>query len=195
MHLLRYATLVAFSAATLIASDDALQRFHGTYRGMKTISFSFTGGGVSAGKMVAKRGGMYRVTIGDRTVVSNGKMVWNATSSTKTVIISDYKPSSAEVSIERVFFDVMSVYRSTITSQAGGTINVRLDAPGPQAQIAGITSVDLTCDTKLVVKKVRIASNGAISEFTISKLSINPHISDRTFTYDVPRGWQSLDIR
>ena len=42
MNFFRYAALAAFSATTLFASDDVLQRFHGTYRGLRTISFSFT---------------------------------------------------------------------------------------------------------------------------------------------------------
>jgi len=191
----RFIALVAFSATTLYASDDVLQKFHGAYRGLRTISFTFSGGGTSAGKMIAKRGGQYRVVLGDRTVVSNGAVVWNAAASTKTVIVSDYKPSSTDVSIERVFFDVMSVYRSSVLSSNNGVTVIRLEAPNAQAQIAGITKVDLTCNSTLVVSRVSITSQGSSSTFTISKVSINGKVPESTFTYNVPKGWQIVDIR
>lgn len=195
MNFFRYAALAAFSATTLFASDDVLQRFHRTYRGLRTISFSFTGGGASSGTMIAKRGGSYRVSMGDRTVVSNGSLVWNATASTKTVIVSEYKPTSMDISIERVFFDVMSVYRSSLQSSANGKIIIRLESPSPQTQIAGISTVDLTCDARLNVSYVSITSQGAVSNFRISKLSTNRAFAASTFTYSVPKGWQLVDIR
>lgn len=195
MNLFRYLTLTAISVTTLFASDDVLQKFHGTYRGLRTISFSFSGGGAPAGRMVAKRGGLYRVVLGDRTVVSNGTTVWNATASTKTVIVSDYRPTSTDVSIERVFFDVMSVYRSSVVSSKNGTTVIRLEAPDTQAQIAGISRVDLTCNSNLVVSHVSITSQGAVSNFAISKISTNAKVTESTFTYNVSKGWQVVDIR
>lgn len=135
------------------------------------------------------------MVVGDRTIVSNGRIVWNATSGTKTVLINDYKPTSADVSIERVFFDVMSVYRSSAKPLPSGSTLVRLDAPNPQAQIAGITNVELTCNAAFVVTSVRIMSNGAVSEFSISNLRTNPRIPASTFSFVVPKGWQLHDIR
>ena len=195
MNLFRYAAIVAVSAVSLVASDDALQTFHAKYRGLNTISFVFKGQQGLSGSILAKRGGSYRITSSDRTVVSDGKTVWNATSSTKTVIVSDYKPTSTDVSIERVFFEVMSIYRSSISSQNSSAIVVRLDAPSAQTQIAGISSVELSCTPAFLVKGVRIVTNGSASEFSISKFVANTATKSSQFRFAVPDDWQMIDIR
>jgi outer membrane lipoprotein-sorting protein len=195
MNLIRYAAIVAVSAVSLLASDDALQSFHAKYRGLNTVSFAFKGQQGLSGSILAKRGGSYRITSVDRTVVSDGKTVWNATSSTKTVIVSDYKPTSTDVSIERVFFEVMSVYRSSITSKSSGGVVVRLDAPSTQTQIAGISSVELSCTASFMVKGVKIVSNGSVSEFSISKFVANRSTKPSEFRFAVPDDWQMMDIR
>jgi outer membrane lipoprotein-sorting protein len=195
MKLFLHATIVAISAVSLFASDDALQSFHAKYRGLNTISFGFKGQGGISGSILAKRGGSYRITSGDRTVVSDGKTVWNATGASKTVIVSDYKPTSTDVSIERVFFEVMSVYRSSVTSKSSSGIVVRLDAPNAQAQIAGIYSVELSCTPTFAVKSVRIVANGSASEFSITNLVPNPSTKSSEFKFVVPQDWQTMDIR
>ena len=195
MAMLHKALIVAVASVTTVtAAEDTLQEFHAKHRGLNTVSFSFKGNGLQ-GNLVAQRGGMYAITIGDRTVVSNGKTVWNATASNKTVVVNDYKPVSADVSIERVVFDVMSVYRSSIASKSASETVVRLDAPSSQAQIAGISSVEITCTSKMVVKKVKIVSNGSPSEFAITSFRANPKVPLSKFSFTVPNGWQAVDIR
>lgn len=195
MNVLRHAALIACSMLSLHAAEDPLQRFHRSYRGLAAVSFSFRDGGGQAGSILAKRGGSYRITLGDRTVVSDGKTVWNATTSTRTVVVNDYKPHSTDVSIERVFFDVMSVYRSSITQQSSSGVVVRLDAPSPQAQIANISTVEISCTSSMIVNSVRITSAGSTSSYRISKFASNPKTDNRSFRFSVPKGWQTVDIR
>ncbi len=180
---------------SLQAAEDPLQRFHRSYRGLSTVSFAFRDGSGQTGSILAKRGGSYRITMGDRTVVSDGKTVWNATASTKTVVINDYKPQSTDVSIERVFFDVMSVYRSSIARQASSAVVVRLEAPSPQAQIANISAVEITCTSSMIVNNVRITSAGSTSDYQISKFVANSKPNQQSFRFIVPKGWQTVDIR
>jgi len=182
------------SASATTAAEDALQQFHAKHRGLSTVSFSFRGNGLQ-GKLVAKRGGMYSIVVGDRTVVSDGETVWNASASNKTVVVNDYKPVSTDVSIERVFFDVMAVYRSSIASKSPSGIVVRLDAPSVPVQIAGISSVEITCTKSMVVTRVKIVSHGSPSEFTIENFRANPKVVPTKFTFPIPKGWQAVDIR
>jgi outer membrane lipoprotein-sorting protein len=195
MNVLRYAAIIALSSVSLHAADDALQSFHAKYRGLNTVSFSFKNQSGLSGSILAKRGGSYRITSGDRTVISDGKTVWNATSSSKTVVINDYKSSSTDVSIERVFFDVMSVYRSSIATKSSNGIVVRLEAPSAQAQIAGISNVELTCTSTLIVKRVKVVTNGTPTEFAISKYSSNQLVQPKDFNFIVPKDWQVVDLR
>lgn len=195
MNVLRHAALVACSVLSLHAADDPLQRFHRSYRGLSAVAFSFRDGGGQPGSILAQRGGSYRITLGDRNVVSDGKTVWNATASTKTVIVNDYKPHSTDVSIERVFFDVMSVYRSSIAQQSSSGVVVRLEAPSPQAQIANISMVEISCTSSMIVNSVRITSAGSTSNYRISKFVSNPKTGKQSFRFNVPKGWQTVDIR
>jgi outer membrane lipoprotein-sorting protein len=195
MKIVRHAALIACSVLSLHAADDPLQRFHRSYRGLSAVSFSFRDKGGHSGHILAKRGGAYRITLGDRSVVSDGRTVWNATASTKTVVINDYKPQSTDVSIERVFFDVMSVYRSSIARQLSTGIVVRLEAPNPQAQIANISAVEISCTPAMAVTNVRITSSGSTSDYSISKFKSNPPTMQKSFQYVVPKGWQTVDIR
>lgn len=189
------AGVVAAATVSLYAGVDALDAFHAKYRGMKSVSFDFSIAGGMKGSFLAQKGGKYRIITADRTVISDGKTVWNATKATKTVVVSKYQPTSTDVSIERVFFDVMNVYRSSIASQTGSETVVRLDAPQANAQIANITSVLITCTPALAVKRVRVTSGGTVSDFSIANLRTNAPTSPTTFVYSVPRGWQTVDIR
>ena len=194
MTALHIAAGALIATLALAPSDDLLQKFHARYRGLTTLSCSFRGSNGISGTILAKRGGMYRIAVGERTVVSNGKTVWNATTSSKTVIVSQYKPASTDVSIERVFFDVMSVYRSSIQATGAHEYTVRFDAPNPQVQIAGISSVEVQCSKQLVVRSVRINAGGTTSDFSITKFTSNPRVTSADFTYTIPKNWQLVDL-
>lgn len=195
MRILQRAALVACSFVSLHAADDQLQRFHASYRGLNGISFSFSDRGGISGSIIAKRGGSYRITMGDRTIVSDGKTVWNAAASNKTVVINDYRSHSTDVSIERVFFDVMSVYHSSIAKQLSNGFIVRLEAPSAQTQIANISTVEITCSKSLAVTNVRVISHGNATDYVVSKFRANPPTKSSTYSYRIPKGWQSVDIR
>lgn len=195
MRLLGLAGMIAAATISCYAGTDILSAFHCKYRGMKTVSFKFGAPGGMKGTFAARRGGMYRITTTDRTVVSDGSTVWNATTNTKSVVVSKYQSSSADVSIERVFFDVMNVYRSSIASNSGNEIVIRLEAPQPNVQISNITSVSITCTPTLAVKRVSVTSGGSTNDFIIANLVPNARISPTTFSYSIPHGWQSVDIR
>lgn len=177
------------------SSADVLDQFHARYRSLKSVKMRFVGSDGISGLIVAQRGGRYRIEIGTRTIVCNGRTVWNADATTKSVIMNTYKPLSSDVSLERVFFEIISVYRSSIVEQSPITTVLRLTAPQPAAVIANVSALDLTLDKAGNVSKVVIVSGPSRVTYAISGLKTNPPISSSEFTYVVPKRWELVDLR
>lgn len=195
----RIANLVAggfLVFGTLHASAaDILEKFHARYRTLSSISMRFAGTDGVSGSIIARKGGKYRIEAGGRTITCDGRTVWNAQASTKSVIVNTYKPLSNDVSLERVFFEIISVYRSSIVEQTPTGTVLRLTAPQPAAIIANVTSLDLTLDASATVSKIVVASGPSRITYSISKLRTNQATPSSLFSYTIPKGWEVLDLR
>ncbi|MBK6291572.1 MAG: outer membrane lipoprotein carrier protein LolA [Ignavibacteria bacterium] len=183
---------VAYDAT---AGTDLLQRFHTTYRNATTIRCTFTSASGIAGTIIAKRGGYYRVELPDRTIVSDAKTVYSATPSARTVILNTYRSRSKEVSLEKVFFDIMNIYRGTIIDQRNGGGTIRLTPPDANTQISGVSNVDVTIDKTMKVTRIVLTENGSTTSYTVSKMAIDPKVASKTFTFSPPKGWEIIDLR
>lgn len=177
------------------AGGDLLQRFHATYRNATTIRCTFTSASGVSGTIIAKRGGFYRVELPDRTIVSDAKTVYSATPSARTVILNTYRARSKEVSLEKVFFDIMNIYRGTIIDQRNGGGTIRLTPPDANAQISGVSNVDVTIDKASKVTRIVLTENGSTTSYSVSKMAINPKVSSKTFSFNPPKGWEIIDLR
>lgn len=181
---------------TLHASAaDILETFHTRYRSLTSISMRFSGTDGISGSITARKGGKYRIEAGGRIIACDGRTVWNAQASTKSVIVNAYKPLSNEVSLERVFFEIISVYRSSIVEQSPNGTTLRLTAPQPTAIIANVTSLDITLDASANVSKIVVASGPSKITYSISKMRTNQSTPSSFFTYTIPKGWEVLDLR
>lgn len=177
------------------SSSDVLDQFHARYRSLKSVKMQFVGSDGISGSIMAQRGGRYRIEIGKRTIVCDGRVVWNADASTKSVIMNTYKPLSSDVSLERVFFEIISVYRSSIVEHRPTSTVLRLTSPQPAAVIANVSALDLTLDKAGNVTNVLIASGPSRVTYAISGLKRNPPLTSRQFTYTVPKNWELIDLR
>ncbi len=173
-----------------------LDKFHAQYRSVRALSCTFRDGKSLTGTLLAQRGGRYRITLPDREIVSDGSSVWSATTSARTVIINTYNPSSNDLSLERVFFEIMNVYRSSIReSRRDGGAVIRLEAPRADAVIAGVTVADVNVDPSCIVKSITLTHNGSTQQFHIQKLQLTPRIRKTDFSYTPPLGWEIVDLR
>ncbi|MBU3678864.1 MAG: outer membrane lipoprotein carrier protein LolA [Candidatus Kapabacteria bacterium] len=177
------------------SAADILESFHARYRSLSSISMRFAGTDGITGSIVARKGGKYRIEAGGRTIACDGRTVWNAQASTKSVIVNAYKPLSSDVSLERVFFEIISVYRSSIVEQNPSGTVLRLTAPQPAAIIANVTSLDLTLDPSATVRKIVVTSGPSKITYSISKLRTNQATPSSLFSYTIPKGWEVLDLR
>jgi outer membrane lipoprotein-sorting protein len=176
------------------ASESIVDRFHRTYQTLQSVRCTFALNGVHAGQLMAVRGKGYILTLPDRQIISNGITVWNVTPSTKTVIINAVQHNGEDLSLERLFFSLLSVYRAS--SVKGASNELELLPPSPSVRIAGVTSARVTVDTKMRVSKVVVADGSSTSVWTLSNVRLNvPSGPTERFTFDSPAGWTTIDLR
>ena len=176
-------------------ATDVLDAFHARYRSLSSITMRFRGTDGLHGTLAARKGGKYRIDIGSRTIVCDGRTVWNADRASKSVIVNTYKPLSSDVSLERVFFEVISVYRSEIVERSPNSTIIRLTAPSPNAIIANVSALDITLNRALMVTSISVISGPSRITYSISDLQRNLRLPESTFRYTPPKNWEVIDVR
>lgn len=178
------------------AAEDLIMRFQQRYQGITSVRCAFSSSANLNGTLAAIRGGKFRMTMSDRVIVSDGTSVYNATPSTKTVIVNRFNPKASDVSIERVFFELLTVYTATIQSATGATRSLRLIPPAPSAVVHGVRelTVILRADT-LAISSITAITDAGRFTFSITNLKINVGIPGSTFSYVPPAGWEVIDLR
>lgn len=189
--------IVAACSSTLLNASQLSDRFHQTYSTLRSLSCTFKESSGLKGSIAAMRGGKYDVRLPDRRLVSDGSTVWNITPSSKTVILDRYRANADDMSIERIFFTLMAVYRvqreEKISSM--GRTTLRLVPPAQDAMVGGVAWADVTIDERMNVHSITINDGTATSRWTITGLKRNPSLSPSTFSYKPASGWQVIDLR
>lgn len=183
--------------STALAATTTVDRFIQRYHGLTSVSCGFRDAHGLSGTVQARKGGSYRVELPDRTIVCNGSVVWSATPTSKTVIVNAYRAQAMDLSIERVFFTLMNVYRPTLVKDydASKTATIRLTPPAENAMVGSVKSVDVVVDASMNVVRIVVQEDAATTTWSVSKLRLNAAIPSSAFTYSVPKGWNQVDLR
>ena len=189
--------IVAACSSTLLSASQLSDRFHQTYSTLRSLSCTFKESSGLKGSIAAMRGGKYDVRLPDRRLVSDGSTVWNITPSSKTVILDRYRANVDDMSIERIFFTLMAVYRVQREEKISSTVRttLRLVPPAQDAMVGGVAWADVTIDERMNVHSITINDGTATSRWTITGLKRNPSLSPSTFSYKPASGWQVIDLR
>ena len=189
--------IVAACSSTLLSASQLSDRFHQTYSTLRSLSCTFKESSGLKGSIAAMRGGKYDVRLPDRQLVSDGSTVWNITPSSKTVILDRYRANADDMSIERIFFTLMAVYRVQREEKISSTgrTTLRLVPPAQDAMVGGVAWADVTIDDRMNVHSITINDGTATSRWTITGLKRNPSLSPSTFSYKPASGWQVIDLR
>lgn len=177
------------TTATVFAKDD-IQRFRDLYSSLKTISLSFSSS-AAKGTLVAKAGGMYRIELGEKKFVCNGQQIWTVSAKTKTIVIDAFDSDNDQMSIERVFFVLLNVYRPKKISKSV----IQLTPPDPSATVAGVEKVECTVDSKMRISSIRVFEGGSPTTWKISNLKVNKNVNNGQFTVTPETGWDVIDLR
>ncbi|MBU3741897.1 MAG: outer membrane lipoprotein carrier protein LolA [Candidatus Kapabacteria bacterium] len=189
--------IVALASSALMHASQFGERFHTTYASLRSLSCTFTDASGIRGSVSAVKGGKYDIKLPDRRIVSNGTTVWNITPSSKTVIINAMNTNSEDLSIERVFFTLMAVYRIQNESKpdARKHITLRLVPPAPSAVVGGVVWADVTVDASMNVETITIHDGASTTRWAISRLKRNRPIDASVFTFTPANDWQVIDLR
>lgn len=186
--------IFCLTSAQMNATNDIAQRFHATYRALKSLECTFTREGTISGSLTAVRGKGYDIRVGDRRIVSDGTLIWNITQGTKTVVINRVQSNSQDLSIEQMFFTLMSIYVPSVLRTTAGVTTLRLTPPSPQALVGGIEQADVSIDRSLKVRHIETRDGGQSSTWTVTTMKLN-RVGARSFSYQPPRGWNIVDLR
>ncbi|RPI65527.1 MAG: outer membrane lipoprotein carrier protein LolA [Ignavibacteriae bacterium] len=194
LRALALSPLLLVPAMRAHAKDDVLTAFRKRFANLSTISFRFSSA-AAKGTIQARKGGSHRIVLPDRTLVSNGKTLWNAVAASKTVVIEPVKKRAGEFSLDQIFFVVFSAYTATVTksTSSGGTI--RLTPPDASMKIGNVDVLDLVVSSNGLVSSIVVHEGSTITTWKITDLKLNPTLKDSTFTFTVPGGWQTVDLR
>lgn len=184
------------SAIDVFATDDLVMRFQQRYQGLKSVRCSFSGSGNQRGTLAAVRGGKYRLSMNDRIIVSDGTSIYNASPSAKTVIINRFNPKATDVSIERVFFELLTVYRATVQSADGVQRTLRLVPPASSAVVYGVRELSVIVNAStLAISRCTATTDSGQFTFAITDLKLNTSLPASTFVYTPASGWEVIDLR
>lgn len=195
------AALVLQTGQVSAQSPDAVARqLQQRYRQVETVSADFvqsTGGATLSGRLQV-RGDAFRMSIGDQTLVTDGRTLWSYSPDDEQVVVQAYNPRQAGFSIGQLLTDYLRVFRAVGATRA--TINgVRHDVLTLRPRDAGSSVRDATLyvrSSDAVPTRVRVRdTNGTLHAFDLSRVRLNERLPASTFRFAPPRGTEVVDLR
>ena len=186
------------------SSEEVYAAVKKKYGGASSLQCSFSsvlGGQPSIiGTVKAKKGNKFVLDLGSRIIACNGETVWNFTKTTNTVVVSNYV-DKGQISIEKVFFTLLSAYTSATTfaertSKGEKYITLRLLPPSPDKIINGVRSISLELSPKLLaIQRISLIDPSGTQLWKVSSLKTESKLSDSIFEFTPPKDAQVVDMR
>lgn len=151
-------------------------------------------------RIISKRGNSFVIDMGERTVICNGKDLWNINKKEKSVTVSAFKNQANSLSLEKVFFDVIGKYKPTSltsvnNSAMGSSFQLRLEPPKGE-KIMDVNAIVLTISKKNNdIQRVSITLGQGTQNWLIRSLVFNPTLGAKVFNYTPPKGVEVIDMR
>jgi outer membrane lipoprotein-sorting protein len=146
----------------------------------------------------AKRGNKYSITMNNNKIVSDGKTIWNYNFIKKNVVISEFIPEIAGITMDYFFFNVFNNLQpmalKSITSAAKGK-NYYLELKNKD-NTQEIQNVNIFLDSTFSkIIGIELYANGNYQKWKINKIEINKSIPESTFKFKTPKGVEEIDMR
>jgi outer membrane lipoprotein-sorting protein len=156
------------------------------------------------GSLALKRGNKYILDIGGgRTIICNGKTVWNYDAPQRKVVISDFRENPDNISPERIFLNFPRTYRPVLTTdQASGDAILTLTPAKARDQVSDMQRVvlrlapqALKTPQSLKLKAIGIFDGTVQHDWTILDMKPDAGLTDAAFEWKPPQGAQVIDLR
>jgi outer membrane lipoprotein-sorting protein len=139
-----------------------------------------------SGTLIVTRGNRFRIDMPDRSIISDGKSVWNYAITQNKVIVSNQADGMGAVSPETLFMDFPTTYEPRLKKyrSSKGESDFLLTLTPKDSVIAGLDTVRLTLSSfSLDISSIEVASNGTTQAWNISNFSTSIQPADSLFTF------------
>jgi outer membrane lipoprotein-sorting protein len=171
------------------------------YKHVRQVSFHFNLIEENfSGSLTAKKGNKYKMVIGDRLVISDGKTIWNFSPKENKVVISNFEEIKDQVSLENLFFSFLENFEPANIKESNehsenGIYILSLHAKEKFKSFHHINSVELWVDRGTYDILRFIITNPQKMTWQISKLRLRKKAKDNLFKFIPNDDCTIIDLR
>ena len=157
-------------------------------------------GGIK-GILSAKKGNKYRMDLGSRLIICNGKTIWNYSPEDNKTVISSYEANSQQISLEDIFFSFIDIFepieiKAVVNSRGRNSYMLKLKPKSESKHFRMIKEVNIWVDRRnYSLQSFQVIEEGQTLSWRISKLKTKEKFTDDLFEFQIPKGSTVVDLR
>lgn len=151
------------------------------------------------GRMVIKKGNMFRIEVPGRLIISNGETVWNYSLGDNNVMISNYEEMQDNTSMERIFFDMMENFEpsklvSESTSKGAKLLKMTMKAKGDNGLNVNELIIRVDPNTGEIVS-IGVFNDFGGDTWDLANIRTNIDLPKSEFNFKAPEEAEVIDLR
>lgn len=189
------------------SKEEAYKNIVNIFTNTSSIEVNFTlidsefNGVELKGSIKAQKGNKYRLDLGQRILISNGKDIWNYNLRDSTVMLSKYSVNDKELSFEDVFFNLIqnstpiSFYKSVKSSgKIGNYLELELNKSLQQKYKLDLIKIGF--GNKDDIQKIELFTGTKCQKiWNILQMKTKVNFKSSDFNFEVPKGVELIDLR
>ncbi len=178
--------------------DKVFESLKGKFLKIESVAVEFFSANHKKGSLVAKKGGRFRLYIGSRIIVSDGRELWNYSAKEKKVVVQKVETlSSKNLSLDNVLLNFSKDYEPVSLTRENSSENGTRNCLQLKCKSEPSHIVRVYLDDNNEIQEIAFAFDGKLNEesFIIKSLRINPKISNSQFNFKIPKGVEIIDLR
>jgi outer membrane lipoprotein carrier protein len=201
-------TCIAFAAPALAqTAEEVLEQVRKKYdtvndaelRFSQTVRFSMSKVEQRLdGTLLMKKGNRYRVETDEMTVVTDGETVWSYSRINNQVLIDRFKLDERSFSPERILMAAPADFSASLLGhEKVGKVEAVVLKLFPATDQSFLSVLKLWVDEgDHLIRKVEMTdANGKETTYVVTEIRINSGVTDGRFTYKIPEGVETVDLR
>jgi outer membrane lipoprotein-sorting protein len=145
-----------------------------------------------------KKGNKYRVETDEMTVVTDGETVWSYSRVNNQVLIDRFKLDERALSPERILMAAPTDFSASLVGREKvGKVETIILKLLPVSDQAFLSVLKLWVgEGDHLIRRVEMAdANGKETTYLVTEIRINTGVTDGRFTYRIPEGVETVDLR